>query len=125
MKHGVKALLLPLAFVCATYSSATLAAPASGAKPPATHSASPAASHSKAQEATKPAQDEEEGVKVSINSATAEALSKALKGVGLKKAQAIVSYREEYGPFESVEDLKQVPGMGGKLVERNLANLKL
>jgi competence protein ComEA len=124
MKHGVKTLLLPLAFVCATFSSATLAAPASSAKPPAAHSAAPA-SHTKGQEAAKPAQEEEEGVKVSINSATAEALSKALKGVGLKKAQAIVSYREEYGPFKSVEDLKQVPGMGGKLVERNLVNLKL
>lgn len=124
MKHGVKALLLPLAFVCATFSSATLAAPASGAKPLAAHAAAPA-SHTKGQEAAKPAQEEEEGVKVSINSATAEALSKALKGVGLKKAQAIVSYREEYGPFKSVEDLKQVPGMGGKLVERNLVNLKL
>jgi len=124
MKHGVKALLLPLAFVCATFSSATLAAPASGAKPPATHSAAPA-SHTKGHEAAKPAQEEEGGVKVSINSATAEELSKALKGVGLKKAQAIVSYREEYGPFKSVDDLKQVPGMGGKLVERNLANLKL
>lgn len=124
MKHGVKALLLPLAFVCATFSSATLAAPASGAKPPATHAAAPA-SHTKAQEAAKSTQEEEGGVKVSINSATAEELSKALKGVGLKKAQAIVSYREEYGPFKSVEDLKQVPGMGGKLVERNLVNLKL
>lgn len=124
MKHGVKTLLLPLAFVCATFSPATLAAPASGAKPPAAHSAA-SASHTKGQEAAKPAQEEEEGVKVSINSATAEALSKALKGVGLKKAQAIVSYREEYGPFKSVEDLKQVPGMGGKLVERNLVNLKL
>lgn len=124
MKYGVKALLLPVAFVCATFSSATLAAPASGAKPPAAHSAAPA-SHTKAQEAAKSTQEEEGGVKVSINSATAEELSKALKGVGLKKAQAIVSYREEYGPFKSVEDLKQVPGMGGKLVERNLVNLKL
>ena len=124
MKYGVKALLLPLAFVCATFSSATLAAPASGAKPPATHAAAPA-SHTKAQEAAKSTQEEEGGVKVSINSATAEELSKALKGVGLKKAQAIVSYREEYGPFKSIEDLKQVPGMGGKLVERNLVNLKL
>ncbi|MDF7758656.1 helix-hairpin-helix domain-containing protein [Kosakonia cowanii] len=124
MKHGVKTLLLPLAFVCATFSSATLAAPATGAKPPATHSAAPA-SHPNAQEAAKSAQEEEGDVKVSINNATAEALSKALKGVGLKKAQAIVSYREEYGPFKSVDDLKQVPGMGSKLVERNLANLKL
>ena len=124
MKHGVKSLLLPLAFMGAAFSSATLAAPASSAKPPAAHAAAPA-SHTKGQEAAKPAQEEEEGVKVSINSATAEELSKALKGVGLKKAQAIVSYREEYGPFKSVEDLKQVPGMGGKLVERNLVNLKL
>ncbi len=44
---------------------------------------------------------------------------------GLKKAQAIVSYRDEYGPFKTVDDLKQVPGMGSALVERNLENLKL
>ena len=37
------------------------------------------------------------------------------------KAQAIVSYREEYGPFKTLDDLKQVPGMGSALVERNLA----
>ena len=29
-----------------------------------------------------------------------------MNGVGLKKAQAIVSYREEYGPFKTVEDSK-------------------
>ncbi len=53
---------------------------------------------------------ENDGIRVSINSASAEELSKALNGVGLKKAQAIVSYREEYGPFKTVDDLKQVPG---------------
>ena len=42
-----------------------------------------------------------------------------------KKAQAIVSYREEYGPFKTLDDLKQVPGMGSALVERNLAHLTL
>lgn len=55
----------------------------------------------------------------------AEELARAMNGVGLKKAQAIVSYREEYGPFKTVEDLKQVPGMGNSLVERNLAVLTL
>ena len=35
-----------------------------------------------------------------------------MNGVGLKKAQAIVSYREEYGPFKTVEDLKTGPGDG-------------
>ncbi len=62
---------------------------------------------------------------VSINQATAEQLAAAMNGVGLKKAQAIVSYREEYGPFKTLDDLKQVPGMGSALVERNSARLKL
>ncbi len=35
---------------------------------------------------------------------------------GLKKAQAIVDYREEYGwNLNGGEDLKQVPGMGNSL----------
>ena len=47
---------------------------------------------------------DEEGTRVSINNASAEELARAMNGVGLKKAQAIVSYREEYGPFKTVED---------------------
>lgn len=62
---------------------------------------------------------------VSINEATAEQLSAAMNGVGLKKAQAIVSYREQYGPFTAIEQLKEVPGIGNSLVERNAGRLKL
>lgn len=62
---------------------------------------------------------------VSINEASAEALSAAMNGVGLKKAQSIVSYREQYGPFTAVEQLKEVPGIGDSLVERNASRLKL
>ncbi len=65
------------------------------------------------------------GARVSINNASAEELAQAMNGVGLKKAQAIVSYREEYGPFKTLDDLKQVPGMGSSLVERNLSHLTL
>ncbi|VFS90018.1 ComE operon protein 1 [Kluyvera cryocrescens] len=68
---------------------------------------------------------DDEGTRVSINSASAEALAQAMNGVGIKKAQAIVSYREEYGPFKTLDDLKQVPGMGNSLVERNLAHITL
>ena len=76
--------------------------------------------------ATQPAKaSDDEGSRVSINSASAEDLARVMNGVGLKKAQAIVSYREEYGPFKTVDDLKQVPGMGSSLVERNLAVLTL
>ncbi|MBF3313714.1 helix-hairpin-helix domain-containing protein, partial [Leptospira borgpetersenii serovar Hardjo-bovis] len=32
---------------------------------------------------------------------------------------------QEYGPFKSIEDLKQVPGMGNSLVERNLSRIRL
>jgi len=63
--------------------------------------------------------------KISINEATAEQLSAAMNGVGLKKAQAIVSYREQYGPFTTVEQLKEVPGIGTSLIERNAERLKL
>ncbi len=62
---------------------------------------------------------------VSINQATAEQLASAMNGIGLKKAQAIVSYREEYGPFTAIEQLKEVPGIGSALIERNGSRLKL
>ncbi|GAA0510472.1 hypothetical protein GCM10009414_20290 [Tatumella terrea] len=52
-------------------------------------------------------------------------LAEAMNGVGLKKARSIVEYREQYGPFTSVEQLAEVPGMGTSLVERNLSRLTL
>lgn len=63
--------------------------------------------------------------KVSLNQASAGELAAALNGVGIKKAEAIVSYREQYGDFTAIEQLKEVPGMGNALVERNLSRLKL
>ena len=57
---------------------------------------------------------------VNINTADAQALSKNIKGVGLKKAQAIIAYREQNGEFKSIEDLKKVKGIGNKLLEKNI-----
>lgn len=56
---------------------------------------------------------------VNINTADAQALSKNIKGVGLKKAQAIIAYREKNGTFKKIEDLKKVKGIGKKLLEKN------
>lgn len=62
---------------------------------------------------------------LSLNSASAGELEQMLSGVGAKKAQAIVSYRESHGPFKSLDELRNVPGFGPSLVERNLEHLKL
>ena len=55
--------------------------------------------------------------KININTATAKELEQ-LNGVGAKKAQSIVTYREENGPFERIEDLSNVPGIGEKTLEQ-------
>lgn len=62
---------------------------------------------------------------VNINTADAPSLSAAIKGVGEKKAQAIVQYRKEHGPFKSVDELANVPGIGEKTVEKNRNNLSV
>ena len=54
--------------------------------------------------------------KVNINTATVEEL-KTLKGVGEKKAEAIIEYRKKNGSFKSKEDLMKVRGIGKKLFE--------
>src|SRR5690606_36962711 len=64
-------------------------------------------------------QKEAVGEKVNINSASADALAEMLNGVGLAKAEAIVSYRETNGPFKTIEDLKNVKGIGEATLEKN------
>jgi len=126
MKRGIKALLITLAIATTGMSAGALAS-TPAAKTQAAQSKSDSTAQAqgqmKATDAGKSAEDD--GTRVSINSASAEDLARAMNGVGLKKAQAIVSYREEYGPFKTLDDLKQVPGMGSSLVERNLSHLTL
>lgn len=62
---------------------------------------------------------------VNINSADAKTLAKELTGVGPAKAQAIVKYRQEKGPFKAPEDLKKVDGVGNAVYESNKANIKV
>ncbi|MBO8171469.1 MAG: ComEA family DNA-binding protein [Bacillaceae bacterium] len=51
--------------------------------------------------------------KININTAGSEELQR-LNGVGPKTAAAILDYRQEHGPFQSVEELLQVKGIGAK-----------
>lgn len=52
-----------------------------------------------------------EGERININTAPASDLCR-LPGIGEKRAQAIVDYREEHGPFAAPEDLMEVSGIG-------------
>lgn len=54
---------------------------------------------------------------VNINKADVAALD-SLDGIGEKKAEAIVAYRTEYGEFKTLDDLKEVPGIGDKMFEK-------
>lgn len=126
MKCGIKALLITLAIATSGMSAGALAAtPAAKAQAVQNQADATSQGHVKANAMASTKAAEDEGTRVSINTASAEDLARAMNGVGLKKAQAIVSYREEYGPFKTIDDLKQVPGMGSALVERNLAHLTL
>ena len=53
---------------------------------------------------------------VNINTATLEELQ-TIKGIGKKKAEAILQYRKEHGPFRTKEDLLEVKGIGKKALE--------
>ncbi len=55
---------------------------------------------------------------INVNTATVEQLS-TLKGIGPAKAKAIVQFREEYGTFNSLDDLASVKGIGSKTIEKN------
>lgn len=57
--------------------------------------------------------------KININQADSDELTE-LNGIGEAKAQAIITFREENGPFTSIEQLTEVPGIG----EKSLENMK-
>ena len=60
--------------------------------------------------------------KININSATVEELTQ-LQKVGPKIAERIVTYRNANGPFETVDALKNVKGVGDKILELNKNHL--
>ncbi|HRA28291.1 MAG TPA: ComEA family DNA-binding protein [Acinetobacter johnsonii] len=62
--------------------------------------------------------------KISLNQASVDQLQQ-LQGVGLKKAQAIVAYRQKQGSFKSIDELQQVRGIGPAIFAKNKTRLGL
>jgi competence protein ComEA len=56
---------------------------------------------------------------VDINAADAATLSRELKGIGMKRAEAIVEYRRKFGPFKTADELAAVKGIGPSAIQKN------
>jgi competence protein ComEA len=56
---------------------------------------------------------------VDLNTADAATLARVLNGVGPAKADAIIAYREAHGPFQHIDELVKVKGIGPATIEQN------
>ena len=64
------------------------------------------------------------GEAININTADKDALM-SIKGIGEKRAGAIIMYREQNGPFSSVEQLAEIKGIGEVFIEKNRDRLRV
>ena len=62
--------------------------------------------------------------KISINKASVKELT-SLRGIGESKAKSIVEYRTTNGPFQSIEDIKKVKGIGDSIFAKIKDNITL
>lgn len=85
------------------------------------HAASTAPQAAPSASSTAPA----EVAAVKLNSADAQTLTRELKGIGPTKAKAIIDYREAHGPFQAVDELLEVKGIGSATLEKNRSKLSL
>ncbi len=60
---------------------------------------------------------------ININTADKETLMSVIKGVGEKKADAIIAYRKENGDFKSVDELTNIKGIGQTTVDKHREQL--
>lgn len=62
--------------------------------------------------------------KININTASAQDLQK-ISGIGEKRAEQIINYRDQNGGFKSIDDLTNISGIGEKTVEKLKDQLEL
>ena len=73
---------------------------------------------------SKPSLQGDTAAKISLNQANLTQLQE-LSGIGLKKAEAIIAYRQKNGKFKNIEEIQQVKGIGPALFAKNKARLAL
>ncbi|MEE4244501.1 MAG: helix-hairpin-helix domain-containing protein [Kangiellaceae bacterium] len=63
--------------------------------------------------------------KVNLNKASAVQIATAMKGIGIKKAEAIIDLRNKLGGFKTIEQILDVKGIGEKTLAKNRMYLTL
>lgn len=61
--------------------------------------------------------------RINLNTADVHALTGSFKGIGKKRAEAIVAYRTEHNGFKSIEELAQIKGFSQRFVTTNKEKL--
>lgn len=62
--------------------------------------------------------------RINLNKADVHDLTHSFKGIGKKRAQAIVNYRVTHGQFRSIQELARVKGIGKRFVSVHLRQLQ-
>lgn len=65
-----------------------------------------------------------QSTKIYLNSASLAQLT-TLDGIGQKKAQAIIDYRQAKGGFKTIEEIQNIQGIGAKIFQKNQPKLAL
>ncbi|WP_444921687.1 ComEA family DNA-binding protein [Microbulbifer sp. CnH-101-G] len=68
---------------------------------------------------------QQDSIAVNVNSASATELAERLVGIGEAKAQLIIEYREQHGPFTSLDQLLNVKGIGAATLDKNRERIRL
>ena len=71
-----------------------------------------------------PVMGQQTSQKININTADVATMAHSFKGIGQKRAEAIVLYREAHGGFKSVSELAQIHGLGLDFVTRYQSQLE-
>lgn len=72
----------------------------------------------------KPSLEQVKQAIIDLNNADVTQLS-TLKGIGAKRAQAIIDYRNTHGKFTSLEQLMEVKGVGSGFLQSNKGLIKI
>lgn len=62
--------------------------------------------------------------RVNLNTASVAQIRNTVRGIGEKRAEAIVAYRDAHGAFRTWQDLAKVKGLGGRFVESHREELE-